>query len=1615
MPLGKIIWVEFMRFDITSGKFNLCDLNGDYLLIQDRDRTGPVIGFYCGSALPSSLTSETNEIWLTFHTDGDRIGAGVGFKLSFTAIDPPIITTTTIATTRVPDVEEDWDQDSFSSQSLSWDEDYIFSISSEIEDDEMTTETVVPSTEGSSIQIDNILAILGIDNVAIGFNNRDRPAPVDKVIHASDTHDRPSTVLSSKPTPETSSSSTAPPVSTPGSSPFVIYDTTPSPSASISSESSPSVFPDPEPETSSQVVSGSESQSSPAVTSEPEPESSSPVVPGPEPESSSPVVPEPEPKSFSSVVPEHEPQSSSPTVPEPKPESSSPVVPEPEPESSSPVVSEPEPEMPAYPYNMTDPDAIHDACDKIDFSELTQLDAFIAMGELAVEMSHSLPTDWHMTAFSPHDSSDTVLAKNFILNFVLGANIILETIDNTTKLFEVQTEFTDCLQSYSFQLEYLLSGFPPLDTLHLGEGPIGAEFDLESEQDPYDFVGARSLDLFAEDTRNGHHQVHWCSSLMTSPRGNISSPNYPLPYPALTLCEWAIPVNPLKLLAIKFTDFNLGQEQNCTSSMDKVIVKVTTLGGPEMKDVYCGSFAPPVIISPPFSAMVTVKFISRGDVSHSGFQAVYTEVDHLQALDPASIEFPSLQGHPFYSDVSATIDLSSLQDNHECYLESTGTYGSVGLPEYPESYPLEVICKWNITVAADHLILLNMTRFATQGNITGDECLDSYPYAVISDLMDGQTVNEYVYCGLEGYFDMLSDANNVVVELHNIHGITELQGYYVAVNTSLLDNLPKEHQTPLQEVSACWNVFIEPSGNFSSPGYPGFYENNIVCTWTILADPLEYIGLKFIDFDVDNARSDCDIRYSYVRVTYFDEDGWIASDQLCGTDVALNVTISYSNQMVVYFYSELGVGTGFLAEYDAFNPDPLIDGAPVFSTTSDRIPDGIEDEYLSYGIDQWESEHEDVPCGDVLTSSGSVITSPGYPTSYGVNVWCSWIILAEPQQYVKLHFKSDFSVGTSSTDGTCFSSRSFVEVSYLDSSGQVTSLYLCGTGAPPVFTSYGNRMKVYFSSQQRGRVGFSAEIIFVDRDDQLDYTDTNEDEDDNNSLYYYHDSSVDLYESSEYELPPSDSIFCNKLNADCCYLLGENPYGTIYSPGYPNSYEQNKNCTWIIEGDENHIMSLVFTDFELDSVVESTEDCFESETHVRVVYFEKTVLTEHLYCGHSLPQIIISASNLIYMEFHSSGAENVTDRGFKAIYQVEPRDVDDADDHFTGDAYGELYPWLNIDEPSTSIGGATQSIGDDGVVGGTTVMDILIKAEPTSDGGDLDSQHEVDDEKDEEYSLTISEVKSDLEWDSVSYEWLSSDYEAIPTSHIDPSILSTVTTGPSTKSTQQTSPGITSVDGKTTNGVATEPSKSTSDNGDQMPSSSSSSSSLSNEDDNRVVTEIVKEDTTQVSENSASQEQTQPLLLTGEVVSTFFNTSVDPDGSGDSPIVIGGRFLDIPGIDIKRPSGDSPKRGRGKPGQDSAAMTTEEQTTADEASMSDVGLSGKGLPIPSEDGVMEFSPTDGGEYVPGGNDDRDGRVTPKGRGMCIFICLSWYIKFIFKDGQMNHGEQPSLKKKALED
>lgn len=47
---------------------------------------------------------------------------------------------------------------------------------------------------------------------------------------------------------------------------------------------------------------------------------------------------------------------------------------------------------------------------------------------------------------------------------------------------------------------------------------------------------------------------------------------------------------------------------------------------------------------------------------------------------------------------------------------------------------------------------------------------------------------------------------------------------------------------------ACGGTLRGTAGSITSPGYPAEYDNNLDCTWSILAEPGDTIALVFNDF-----------------------------------------------------------------------------------------------------------------------------------------------------------------------------------------------------------------------------------------------------------------------------------------------------------------------------------------------------------------------------------------------------------------------------------------------------------------------------------------------------------------------------------------------------------------------------------------------------------------------------------------------------------------------------------------------------------------------------------------------------------------------------------------------
>lgn len=101
--------------------------------------------------------------------------------------------------------------------------------------------------------------------------------------------------------------------------------------------------------------------------------------------------------------------------------------------------------------------------------------------------------------------------------------------------------------------------------------------------------------------------------------------------------------------------------------------------------------------------------------------------------------------------------------------------------------------------------------------------------------------------------------------------------------------------------------------------------------------------------------------------------------------------------------------------------------------------------------------------------------------------------------------------------------------------------------------------------------------------------------------------------------------------------------GVISSPGYPQEYSNNADCSWTIHVSNTSVVTLVFLDFQL----ENNEGCnFDFVT----LFDGPTVSHHHLgrYCGADKPPNIVTTSSQLLVVFKSDF--NIGGRGFKAYY-----------------------------------------------------------------------------------------------------------------------------------------------------------------------------------------------------------------------------------------------------------------------------------------------------------------------------------------------------------------------------
>uniref|UniRef100_A0A671QSR0 Neuropilin n=1 Tax=Sinocyclocheilus anshuiensis TaxID=1608454 RepID=A0A671QSR0_9TELE len=246
-------------------------------------------------------------------------------------------------------------------------------------------------------------------------------------------------------------------------------------------------------------------------------------------------------------------------------------------------------------------------------------------------------------------------------------------------------------------------------------------------------------------------------------------------------------------------------------------------------------------------------------------------------------------------------------------------------------------------------------------------------------------------------------------------------------------------------------------------------------------------------------------------------------------------------------------------------------------------------------------------CGGQLDASNAgYITSPGYPLEYPPHQSCQWVISApEPSQRIVLNFNPHFELERLDCR------YDFIEIRDGNSESADLLGRHCSNIAPPAIISSGPIIHIKFVSDYAHQgAGFS--------------------------LRY------EIY----------------KTGAEHCFRNFSAPTGVIESPGFPDKYPHNLECSFIIISPPQTEVTLTFLTFDLenDPLLMGEGECKYDWLDVWDGLPQVGPLIGR-YCGMKIPPEIQSSTGLLSLSFHTDMA--VAKDGFSARYNITRKEISD--------------------------------------------------------------------------------------------------------------------------------------------------------------------------------------------------------------------------------------------------------------------------------------------------------------------------------------------------------------------
>ncbi|KAK5650137.1 hypothetical protein RI129_001166 [Pyrocoelia pectoralis] len=459
--------------------------------------------------------------------------------------------------------------------------------------------------------------------------------------------------------------------------------------------------------------------------------------------------------------------------------------------------------------------------------------------------------------------------------------------------------------------------------------------------DPIISTGSRMLVSYISKNPSGHrgftanYEAVCGGELSIDTGGHLESPNYPEDYQPNKECIWRITVPDDYQVALKFQSFEVENHDNCV--YDYVEVRDGLTMDSPLIGVFCGYKIPADVRSS--SNHLSIKFVSDSSVQKAGFSATFIkEFDECNMFDHGCAQecVNTLGGY----ECSCRIGYELHSDGKNCEDACGGiidtSNGTITSPSFPDLYPPNKDCVWEIRALPKFRITLNFTHFDLEGNnIHHQQC--EYDKLEIHSKSGENRLNKHgSFCGTKPPPPITSDGNALRIVFHSDTSIQKsgfAAVFFTDMDECAVNNGACQHEcinTLGSYICACHNGFTlhengrdckeggckyeitAPYGQFSSPNYPDYYPSRKDCVWHFSTTPGHRIKIMFMNFEME-PHQEC----SYDHIVFYDGDSPEAHTlgRFCGSKLPHPIVAS-GNQMFLVFKSDASVQRkGFLATH----------------------------------------------------------------------------------------------------------------------------------------------------------------------------------------------------------------------------------------------------------------------------------------------------------------------------------------------------------------------------------------------------------------------------------------------------------------------------------------------------------------------------------------------------------------------------------------------------------------------------------------------------------------------------------------------------------------------------